>query len=97
MASERMKRCTNSACKANGPIRRAFPAELTKCPYCGSSLRFVDPPRAARKGSGKGGGKTGGYKLVGYGSRTPKPRKKKQPKKPLLLKNTMRKDVGRKR
>jgi hypothetical protein len=73
MTSERMKRCTNTGYRANGGIRRVFSAELTTCPLCGSSLRFIDPSRVAGKGSGKGRGKVVDHKLVGYGSGTPKP------------------------
>jgi hypothetical protein len=101
MASERKKRCTNATCKANAHVRRAFPAERTTCPICGSPLVFIDALRPARKGSGKGGGKIVGRKVMGRVSSIPswgrKPRKKKQPKKRGLQKDVGRKNVGRKR
>jgi hypothetical protein len=96
MTIGRMKRCTNPACKANTGIRQAFPAEKTTCPLCGSRLVFIDPPRAAGKGSAKGGGKIVGHKVVRHGSSNPKPRKEKQPKK-WNLKDAPRKNIGRKR
>jgi hypothetical protein len=100
MGSERMKRCTNAACKANAGTRRGFSADLTTCPLCGSSLRFINPPCAVGKGSGKGGGKSSGQKglrVSGGSAVARKLRKKKSPKKWPLHKDLPRKDVGRKR
>jgi hypothetical protein len=92
MRGEGKKRCSDPTCMAN--IRftpQEFPARTTKCPLCNSPLVSTNPRRAASKGSAKGGGKTGAYKVKGNGLSKPKPHKKK-PKKP-----TLRKGFGRKR
>lgn len=95
MASERKKRCT--ACGT----RQAFSADLTKCTLCGSRLVFINPARTVGKSSGKGGGKSSGDKglrVLSEGSTAVrKVRKRKSPKKWDLLKDPLRKDIGRKR
>jgi hypothetical protein len=67
MAAQNLKRCPKSTCIANvGLQQMLFTGPRTHCPYCGSKLELVAPPRSrsANKGGSKSGGKSVGGKTV---------------------------------